>query len=479
MQSPYSSERPEPRYTSDTDRPAGNLPPQAVDVEMAVLGAMLLQPETVVSAALSLITIDAFYKESHRLIFDAVSALYSRHQPVDIITVGDELRRRGQLDQIGSMFYLTQLTSEVVAPAHIEHHCRIVLEKALKRQLIEVNTSIINECYVDSSDAFEVIDNAETMLFRLSEQHIKKSYVDLNSVVRPLLEKIGKITQEHTGVTGVPSGYDMLDSKTGGWQNTDLIILAARPSMGKTALALTMARNAAIDHDMPVGIFSLEMSKEQLALRLLCAEARVNMQLVRTGRIKESDYGKLATYVGKLERAKMYIDDTPGISILELRAKARRMVDEQKVRMIVVDYLQLMTAPNVRESREREIATISRSLKGLAKDLDIPVIALSQLNRSVEQRSGGKPMLADLRESGSIEQDADVVLFVHRNRDLEGLPPEEENKALIIIGKQRNGETGEVPLAWIPQYAKFENLEMRLPSNLHYISDGEPDDAPF
>ncbi|MBI5647610.1 MAG: replicative DNA helicase [Ignavibacteriae bacterium] len=479
MQPSFPHEPAEPRFQQAADRSAGHLPPQAVDVEMAVLGAMLLQPDPTVSAVVSLVTVDAFYKETHRLIFDAIGALYARHQPVDIITVGDELRRRGQLEQIGSMFYLTQLTSEVVAPAHIEHHCRIILEKALKRQMIEVNTAIITECYVDSSDAFELIDSAETKLFHLSEQHIKKSYVDLNAVVRPLLEKIGKITQEHTGVTGVPSGYDMLDSKTGGWQDTDLIILAARPSMGKTALALSMARNACIDHDMPVGIFSLEMSKEQLALRLLCAEARVNMQLVRTGRIKESDYGKLATYVGKLERAKMFIDDTPGISILELRAKARRMVDEQGVRLLIIDYLQLMTAPNVRESREREIATISRSLKGLAKDLSIPIIALSQLNRAVEQRSGGKPMLADLRESGSIEQDADVVLFVHRNRELEGLPPEEENKALIIIGKQRNGETGEVPLAWVPQYAKFENLEVRLPSNIHYIADGDTDDAPF
>jgi replicative DNA helicase len=234
--------------------------------------------------------------------------------------------------------------------------------------------------------------------------------------------------------------------------------------MGKTALALSMARNAAIDHEIATGIFSLEMSKEQLALRLLCAEARVNMQLVRTGRIKESDYGKMATYVGSLERAPIFIEDTPGISILELRAKARRMVEEKNVQLIIVDYLQLMTAPGIKDSREREIATISRSLKGLAKDLGIPIIALSQLNRSVEQRTGGKPMLADLRESGSIEQDADVVLFVHRNRDTDATP-EEQGRAQIIIGKQRNGETGEVPLAWIGEYARFENLEMRFPDS--------------
>lgn len=442
----------------------GRIPPQSADVEKAVLGAMMLHSEVAASIGLSLLTVDAFYKEAHRTIFESIASLYERHQSIDIITVAEDLRRRGKIDEVGSMYYLTELTSEVISPAHIEFHSRIILEKALKRQLIEVNSEIIRRCYMDSEDAFEVIDEAETQLFRLSERHMKRSYVELNAVVKPLLREIDRIRKEHTGVTGVPSGYDLLDIKTGGWQKSDLIILAARPSMGKTALALSMGRNAAIDHDVPVGIFSLEMSKEQLALRLLCAEARVNMQLVRTGRLRESDYGKLATYVGKLERAKIFIDDTPGISILELRAKARRMVDEHKIRLLVVDYLQLMSAPNIRESREREIATISRSLKGLAKDLDIPIIALSQLNRAVEQRSSGKPMLADLRESGSIEQDADVVLFVHRNREGDTVTPEELNKASIIIGKQRNGEIGEVPLAWVGEYARFENLETRFPA---------------
>ncbi len=440
------------------------LPPHAVDVEMAVLGAMLLQPKLTVSPAISLLNEDAFYKDGHRKIYNAITALYEKDEPIDMITVGDELRRRNQLEEVGSMFYLSQLTTEVISPAHIESHCRIVLEKALKRQLIEMNTEIITECYQDANDAFEVIDGAETRLFKLSERLMKRSYVDLKSVVTPLMKTIYNTSQSHSGVTGVPSGYSLLDNMTGGWQKTDLIILAARPSMGKTALALSMARNAAIDHNMGTGIFSLEMSKEQLALRLLCAEARVNMQLVRTGRIKESDYGKLATYVGSLERAPIFIEDTPGISILELRAKARRMVEERDVKLIIIDYLQLMTAPSIKDSREREIATISRSLKGLAKDLGIPIIALSQLNRSVEQRTGGKPMLADLRESGSIEQDADVVLFVHRNRDADA-PPEDQGRAQIIIGKQRNGETGEISLAWIGEYARFENLEMRFPES--------------
>ncbi len=455
-------DRPSPPPSRPPERTT-SLPPQALEVEQAVLGAMMLGSRDTVSIAISMLTPDAFYRDSHRLIYEAIVSLYERNEAVDTLTVTHELRRRGQMESIGSAFYLAELVKDVVSPAHIEQHCRIVLEKALKRQLIEENLAIITQCYDESTDAFDVIDEAETVLFKLSERHMKKSYVDLESIVQPLLRQIYTIYKEHTGVTGVPSGYLELDAKTGGWQRSDLIILAARPSMGKTALALSMARNAAIDHDQAVGVFSLEMSKEQLALRLLCAEARVNMQAVRTGRIKESEYGKLATYVGTLERARLYIDDTPGISILELRAKARRLVEEQKVSLIIIDYLQLMTAPNVRESREREIATISRSLKGLAKDLDIPIIALSQLNRSVEQRTGGKPMLADLRESGSIEQDADVVLFVHRNKDGDG-PPEEQNIAHLIIGKQRNGEIGEVRLAWIGEYARFENLETRFPT---------------
>lgn len=462
-----------PYVTERSSATAVRVPPQALDVERAVLGAMLLQPEATVSHVLSLLTREAFYADAHRTIFDSIARLFEKQQPVDLITVGEDLRRAGSIDAVGGMMYLTQLTGEVISPAHIEYHCRIVLEKAIKRQLIELNTSLITDCYIETSDAFEMIDRAEEEIFKLSERHIKQSFTEIRVIVKPLLNKVYKISQEHSGVTGVPSGYTMLDDKTGGWQPTDLIVLAARPSMGKTALALSMARNAAIDADMPVGVFSLEMSSEQLALRLLCAEARVNMQLVRTGRIREEDFNRLARYVGKLERASILIDDTPGISILELRAKARRMVHEHGVKLIVIDYLQLMSAPLVRESREREIASISRSLKGLAKDLNVPVIALSQLNRSVESRAGGKPMLADLRESGAIEQDADVVMFIHRNKDAEA-PPEELGRATVIIAKQRNGEVGEVDLAWISEYARFENLETRMPVSMLPPPDEEP-----
>lgn len=451
----------------------GHVPPQAVDVEMAVLGAMLLQPEATISNVLSLLTREAFYKDAHRTIFDAIVELFQKQQPVDLITIGDVLRRQDQLETIGGLYYLTELTSEVVSPAHVEYHCRIVLEKAIKRNLIEISTGIVSDAYLESADAFELIDSAEEKIFKLSESYIKQSFTEVRTIVKPLLDRIYQMSKDHTGVTGVPSGYDLLDVKTGGWQPTDLIILAARPSMGKTALALSLARNAAIDYERPVGIFSLEMSSDQLALRLLCAEARVNMQQVRTGRIREEEFSRLAKYVGKLERSSILIDDTPGISILELRAKARRMVHEHGVQLIIIDYLQLMSAPMVRESREREIATISRSLKGLAKDLRVPVMALSQLNRSVEQRTGGKPMLADLRESGSIEQDADVVMFIHRNKDQDA-PPEERGRASVIIAKQRNGEIGEVDLAWIAEYARFENLETRFPG----AALPPPDEAP-
>jgi replicative DNA helicase len=452
----------------------GNLPPQSLTVEMAVLGAMMISPEETVSNALSMLTTEAFYKSAHRIIFDSITALYQRHDPVDLISVAEELRRRDKLEEIGTMFYLNKLTEEVISPAHIEYHCRIILEKALKRQLIESNIEITQECYKDTTDAFVVLDAAETRLFKLSEQHMKKSYVPLHQLVKPLLDKVHeyRTSLEH-GVTGIPSGYRELDDKTGGWQSTDLIIIAARPSMGKTALALSMARNAVVDHNIPVGIFSLEMSKEQLALRLLCAEAKVNMQQVRTGRIKESEFGELARCAGALERAELYIDDTPSITILELRAKTRRMVEEHGVRLIIVDYLQLMSAPTFRDSREREIASISRALKALAKDVNIPVIAISQLNRAVEQRKTRKPELQDLRESGSIEQDADVVMFVHRERDEEG-GMMDQFKATIIIAKQRNGEIGEVSLAWVGRYARFENLERQMPPVPYLPGDQEP-----
>lgn len=444
--------------SADSARGDGRVPPQAVDVEVAVLGAMLLQRDSA-TKALSMLSDDVFYKEAHRKIFRAMSALYQKDEPIDHISIAEELRRRGELEQVGSAYYLTELTAQVTSPAHIETHCRIVLEKSLSRQLIETSTGIITECYADTRDAFDLIDEAETKIFKISERHMKKSYVPMDKAVDDVMHLIDSIQEQHHGITGVPTGYSELDRMTGGFQPSDLIILAARPSVGKTALALSIARNAAIDKHIPVAVFSLEMSITQLVLRLLCAEARVNMHLVRTGRLPDDEWQKLTFSFHRLAAAKMFIDDTPSLNILELRAKARRLVDEHNIGMIVVDYLQLMHAHSM-ESREREISMISRSLKALAKDLNIPVLALSQLNRGVEQRTDKRPQLSDLRESGSIEQDADVVLFIHREKENDpGIPVTDRGEATIIIGKQRNGPTGEVHLAFVQEYARFENLE--------------------
>lgn len=445
------------------DTSQGRLPPQAVEIEMSVLGAMLLQQD-VATKAIEVLEHDSFYKEAHRLIFIAMKDLYVRSEPIDHISVTEELRRRGQLEQIGTAYYLTELSQQVTSPANIETHCRIILEKSLARQLIETSTSIISDAYADSMDAFDLIDSAETRIFQISERHMKRSYVSMDKAVDDVMHLIDKIQKQDSGITGVPTGYSALDQKTGGFQPSDLIILAARPSIGKTALALSIARNVSIEKNIPVAVFSLEMSVTQLVLRLLCAEARVNMHEVRTGTLPDDEWSRFSKIFGKLASAHMYIDDTPSLSIVELRAKARRLVDEHQIGLIVVDYLQLMHGPRTMESREREISTISRSLKALAKDLNIPILALSQLNRGVEQRQDKRPQLSDLRESGSIEQDADVVLFIHRDKENEpGMPQEDQGKATIIIGKQRNGPTGEIELAFVQRFARFENLESRFP----------------
>lgn len=440
---------------------AGRIPPQAIEVEMAVLGAMMLRGESV-SEVIQLLENqkDVFYKEAHRKIFSAMLAIYQRNEPIDHISVAEELRRRGLLEEIGSAFYLTELSKQVTAPAHIETYCRIILEKSLARHLIETSTNIINDCYAEGRDAFELIDDAERKILSITESHIKRSSITLNEAVKSVFELIDKIQDEHEGITGVPTGFTELDRLTGGLQPSDLIILAARPSVGKTALALNMARNAAIEGRKGVAIFSLEMSVTQLVLRMLCSEARVDMHLVRTGKLPEDQWSRLTSHIGKLGAAKIFIDDTPSLSILELRAKARRLKEQHKIDFVIIDYLQLMQANRSMESREREISTISRSLKALAKELDIPILALSQLNRAVEQRTNKLPQLSDLRESGSLEQDSDVVLFIHREREEDPTIPQEDSRlATIIIGKQRNGPTSNVPVTFIKEYVRFENME--------------------
>ena len=439
----------------------GRVPPQAVDVEMAVLGAMLLD-KGAIAKAIEILDDSSFYKPAHQRIFAGMVALFERSEPVDLITLVEELRRRAELDKIGGEYYLTELTTRVTTAANIEYHAHIVLEKALMRQLISSSSEVVGRAYSETEDALDLLDEAEQKIFQISEQRMKKSFISMNTAVHQTMEMLESIHGKHSGVTGVPSGYTELDNYTGGFQNSDLIIVAGRPSQGKTALVLSVARNASILHEVPVAFFSLEMSNQQLVLRLICAEARVDAQSVRTGRLPEDEWRKLSTSIGKLYKAKIFIDDTPALTALEIRAKARRLKAEHNVGLIIVDYLQLMQGPKNSQSREQEISSISRSLKALAKELNTPVIALSQLNRAVEMRGDKRPVLADLRESGAIEQDADVVLFVHRP-EMFGINTDENNEptegmAEIIIGKQRNGPTGSARLAFIKQYARFENL---------------------
>ena len=445
---------------------SGRVPPQAVDVEQSVLGAMLIEREAI-PKAIEILNTEAFYSNKHRHIFDGILRLFERGNPVDLITLSEELKRREELETIGGSYYLSELTSNVASAANVEYHARIIAEKALLRGMIETMTQLIGEAYDAGADAFELLDEAESQIFSLSESQLRKASSSMSDVLKETFEHLQSIHGQEGGVTGVPSGFSRLDELTGGWQKSDLIIVAARPSMGKTAFSLACARNAALHpkHRVPVAIFSLEMSAQQLAQRLLTSEARVDAQLTRTGRLSEDDWPRLAKAAGRLSDASIFVDDTPGLNVLELRAKCRRLKAEHDVGLIVVDYLQLMhaTTQSRNANREQEIAHISRSLKSLAKELDVPVIALSQLNRSVETRGGEKrPQLSDLRESGSIEQDADVVSFIYR-AERYGITQDEygnstEGIAEIILGKQRNGPVGTVELAFVNQYARFENL---------------------
>ncbi len=469
------------RHTvSPSDGPVdGRVPPQAMDIEMAVLGAMLLEKEAI-SKTIEILDDSAFYKPAHQNIFKAMIGLFEKNEAVDSITIVEELRRRGQLDEIGGPVYISELTMRVTSAANVEYHAKIVLEKALLRNLISASTEVTSRAFNEAEDALDLLDEAEQKIFQISEKRMKKSFLSMRDAVYSTMEMLESIHGKHSGVTGVPSGFSRLDSETGGFQPSDLVIVAGRPSMGKTAFVLSAARNASIDHSIPVGFFSLEMSAQQLVLRLICAEARVNAHSVRTGKLPDSEWRKLSTQIGKLHAAKIFIDDTPALGILELRAKARRLKVEHNIGMVIVDYLQLMQGPKSAQSREQEISMISRSLKALAKELNIPVLALSQLNRAVEARTDKRPVLADLRESGAIEQDADVVLFVHRP-EMYGMKNDDnkvvEGIADIIIGKQRNGPTGELQLSFIKEYARFENLA--LPTFDDYAPPTATGDTPF
>lgn len=444
---------------------SGRVPPQAQEVEQSVLGAMLIE-KTAIPKAIEILAPDAFYQTKHEIIYSAILSLFERGNPVDLITLNEELKRRGQLEEVGGAYYLTELTTRVDTAANIEYHARIIAEKSLMRKMIETMTGLIGKAYDPSTDAFELLDDSEREIFHISDSQLRKPATSLNDILKGTLANLESVHGREGGITGVPSGFTRLDDMTGGWQKTDLIIIAARPSMGKTAFSLAMARNAAMHPELATGvaIFSLEMGSHQLAQRLLTSEARVDAQSARTGRLRDEDWPNLAKAAGRLSAAPIYIDDTPSLGVLELRAKCRRLKAEHDIGLVIVDYLQLMHgSSSARSNREQEIAQISRSLKGLAKELDLPVIALSQLSRAVESRGGDKrPQLSDLRESGSIEQDADVVAFIYR-AERYGITVDENGQSTegmgeIIIGKQRNGPIGSVQLAFVNQYARFENL---------------------
>ncbi|MDA9946854.1 replicative DNA helicase [Candidatus Marinimicrobia bacterium] len=435
-----------------------NVQPHSDEAEQAVLGSMLSDKEAVNKAFEKKLDAVHFYKKNHSLIFAAMSILDKKNEPIDTVSVVDVLTKNNDLETVGGAFYISGLVDLVPTTAHVARYIKIVMEKAILRNLIYLSNDISKEAFDDSKDVDDILESVQKSIFNITQDRLQKGFEKIDPVLHKTFEDIDRIASHKGSVIGVPTGFSDLDAKTTGFQAGDLVIIAGRPGMGKTSFALNMMRNAAIDANKKIGFFSLEMANNQLAMRLLCAEARVDSNLVRSGTLPKSQYRNLSLAVGPLSKAEIHLDDTPALSILELRAKARRIKNDIDIDMIIVDYLQLMQGPKGVESRQQEIATISRSMKALAKELDIPIVALSQLSRAVEQRTGSKrPQLSDLRESGAIEQDADVVLFLFRpwvySRD-----DEDEGKAEIIIAKQRNGPTGIIEATYINRYTRFENL---------------------
>lgn len=431
------------------------LPPQNIEAEQSVLGAIIFDNEAL-SKAVEILAPEDFYKESHRRLYNAMCELFEKNEPIDIITLTDYLRRTDGLEAVGGISYLSHLANIVPTSANIRYHAKIVREKALLRSLIQTATHITSKVYEDSLDADEMVDYAEKMIFDIADKRTKTSFASLKDVIKDTFKMIEHLYDKKEAITGVPSGFKDIDELTSGFQPGDLIIIGGRPGMGKTAFALNIAQHVAIDLKEPVAIFSLEMSKEQLAMRMLCAESMVNASYVRKGFISKQDWPKLTNAAGRLADAPIFIDDSSAITVLEVRAKARRLkMEHGGLSLVVVDYLQLMRSRGNFERREQEISEISRSLKALAKELKVPVVALSQLNRAVEQRGEKKPTLADLRESGAIEQDADVIIFLYRDEIYNKNNPSNKGKAEIIIAKQRNGPTGTVNLTYLADSTRF------------------------
>jgi replicative DNA helicase len=444
------------------------IPPQAIEAEMAVLGAMMLDRDAI-AKAIEVIDDTCFYMNQNARIFTCMISIYDRNEAVDLITLSEELRKQGDLDALGGAVYLENILSSVATSANVEHHAKIVLEKSTLRKLIDASTQIIQDAYNGQAEVSEMMDRAERKIFAISDSKLRQGFVAMEDIVKDSFELVEQLYQQKRYVTGLESGFKDLDTLTSGFQPGEFIVIAGRPSMGKTSFALNVAQHVASRHKVPVAIFSLEMTKEQLMLRMLCSEARVRAHNVRTGYVGKQDWGKLTTAAGTLHEAPIYIDDSPDLNVLEMRAKARRLKAEVDVGLVIVDYLQLIRGHGRAENRQQEISHISRSLKALAKELAIPVVALSQLSRAVEQRERKekRPILSDLRESGAIEQDADVVLFIYRaavyRHGLEGGDLiehdqiEERRRAEIIIGKQRNGPTGKIDLLFFDEYTRFED----------------------
>jgi replicative DNA helicase len=460
----------------------GKLPPQAVDLEEAVLGAIMLEKDAL-AAIIDIIKPEAFYKEAHQIIFSAITRLFAKTEPIDILTVTNELKFTGELDAAGGPFYIAQLTNRVASAANTEFHTRIIIQKFIQRELIRISSDIIRDAYEDTTDVFNLLDRAENELFSVGENNLRRNYVDMQSLIRNAVKQIESAKNNENSFTGVGSGFTELDRVTSGWQPSDLIIIAARPGMGKTAFVLTIARNAAIDFNKPVAIFSLEMASVQLVTRLISAEAQLPGDKLRKGDLQPYEWQQLNSKINSLIDAPLYIDDTPSLSIFELRAKARRLKAQHNIQMIIIDYIQLMSGGIERSqgNREQEISNISRSLKSLAKELNVPVIALSQLNRSVEARPSKKPLLSDLRESGAIEQDADMVLFIYRPEYYkQDQGPDGENlqgMAEISIAKHRNGALHDIHLKFISKYAKFTDPDtsdsfapMAITPNMNFVT---------
>ena len=439
----------------------GKVPPHDEDAEQAVLGSMLTDNDAVM-AAVEVLKEDAFYREDNKIIYQAILNLYSKSEPIDIITLKDELESMGKFEQVGGFEYLASLPDKVPTTANVQKYIKIVEEKSVLRNLIKTANEIIELGYNPTEDVEDIMDGAEKKIFDIMQSKNTKSYTPIKDVLVESFTNLEKLYNQKQHVTGVPTQFYDLDDKTAGLHGSELILVAARPAMGKTAFALNIATNAALRANVPVAIFSLEMSKDQLVNRMLCSEAMVDSNKVRTGKLDEEDWTKLAEAIGPLSEAGVYIDDTPGISVMEIRTKCRKLKMEKNIGIVVIDYLQLISGSNKRNgSREQEISEISRSLKVLAKELNVPVIALSQLSRAVEQRDDHRPMLSDLRESGAIEQDADIVMFLYRD-DYYNKESAEKDIAEVIIAKQRGGSTGTVKLYWMGNYTKFVNIERRF-----------------